>query len=384
MNMSTRQQAFTVQYRMTSQCNAHCAYCLNAFNRGERMSEADFQHSIRFLIEQYLPTLISTSTPIELEYVGGEISVLPFDQFQRCVDYARGQFRAAGYRYQDGCQSNFVGNPLVLKKIWALFKGNVTTTVDSFSDQRQLFGSADRYRSRFSRNIAQVCSQSQTHAPKGVVFVIDKKTIEFAQEEALIAMKKGYSIGLYPAYQAVNPVEMVDPETLGDVLIAIADKWILQSNTPIEPLAHLLRMVVTNDVQWAGKGDSCPFCHQCATRSICVETNGDLYVCMDLSQTKHYRIGNALTNSFDLDVIRTLNQRPIRLSTNCRNCRFVQFCKGGCLNHALQNGMDINSPAYFCKTWKKLLTHFEEVIQSQGAYRVATWLSQQEKAKFYC
>ncbi|ARN70101.1 SPASM domain-containing protein [Vibrio antiquarius] len=375
-----KSSTYTIQFRMTKKCNAQCSYCIAPHSSNSRMSEDDFKRSIDYLVNTYLPSIGSKSGDyVDLEYVGGEISLLPSQMFISCIDYARAVFERSGYNFKDGAQSNFVGNTEKLKELWDKFEGRMTTSVDHFTDQRRFKGTSENYRKRFEVNVVDVCKS----IPTGSVYVLDLNGLQNAVKEAKKALSEGYAIGLYPAYEANNPVDIAPLDKMAKALIEIMDEWVLNYDTPIEPLGHILRMVLDEDTKLCGTGDSCPFAYGCSSKSICVEPNGDLYVCMDMAETKRHKLGNAVEGVADFKLVRKLSKRGIKSNSKCIDCKYRNYCKGGCMNHAMING-DEYSESYFCEVWFALFEHCEKLIIAHGKDKLKKWFMSQDKAKFYC
>lgn len=373
-------KTFTIQFRMTKRCNAECTYCINPFDLKERMTFDEFKKSVDFIISDYLPNRDALEGDyVDLEYVGGEVSLLPTDEFEQCIDYAREAFHNAGYIYSDGAQSNFTGSPAKLERLWNKFDRNMTTSIDHYTDARRLKGSSELYQKKFRKNIGQIC----TKVPAGSVYVLDAAGTENGLKEAQKALREGYAIGLYPAYEANNPVAMAPLSNMAEMLKQVMDEWVLNYDTAIEPLGHILRMVLNKDQEICGTGDACPFAFGCAAKSLSVEPNGDLYVCMDMAETKNHKLGNAVDGVCDNDLIRRLAKRGIKLNGKCKTCKYRYMCKGGCMNHAMLTGNEYD-PSYFCEVWYALFEHTENLIEKLGAENVRKWISAQDKVKFYC
>lgn len=344
-------KTITIQYRMTKKCNAECSYCINPFLSNERMSYADFIKSIDYLVNHYFKELrVKAGDFIDLEFVGGEVSLLPTDVMQKCSVYARRVMEGKGLNYSDGCQSNFIGSKEKLIALWDMFDGNISTSVDHFSQHRKFKGSAEEYRSRFEANKKDVTNGT----PVRSVYVIDKGALSHLDKEFELALNEGYSVGFYPAYEANNPVEMVDQKDMANALVAMMDKWVLKSKIVVEPLAHILRS--TCESKLGGRSQchhACPFTVGCAKSSVCIEPNGDMYVCMDMAETKNFKIGNALNGEHDSSILRKLSKRGLLLESDCLSCPYMKLCHGGCLNHALISGTELSKSEY-CAVWKAL------------------------------
>ena len=374
-------KTITIQFRMTKKCNAECSYCINPFLSAERMSLADFKKSIDYLISSYFKSIGARSGDnVDLEFVGGEVSLLPSDLIKSCSDYARDKFVRAGFSYSNGCQSNFVGSKEKLIALWDIFDGNMSTSVDNFSEHRKLKGSSEYYRCKFKENKKAVTNNE----PIRSVFVIDAGGTTYAKQEFRVANKEGYSIGLYPAYEANNPVDLADKERMAEVLSEIMDEWVFQSDIIVEPLAHILRATCEWKVTpGCSKHHSCPFVIGCANTSVCIEPDGSMFVCMDMAETNKFQIGNAVVGEHDRKVIKKLSKRGLMLDGECMSCPYSKLCHGGCLNHALISG-DEYSKSEFCQVWKSLFEKSEQIRIEHGAEKVLSWLEQIGKAKFYC
>lgn len=377
----SEQKTMTIQFRMTKKCNAECSYCINPFYENERMKLDEFKKSVDYLIDSYLPSIgIKKGDHVDLEYVGGEVSLLPTEEFKQCIDYAREQMRNAGYIFTDGAQSNFIGSEKRIDALWNKFEGNMSTSIDHFSNHRKVKGSADLYRQRFKENTQKITKGK----PIRSVYVIDSEAIEHLMKEADLAMKKGYPVGLYPAYEASNPVDMADTKEMGRALCEVMDAWVLKGSAPIEPLAHILRMVVDETLNQAGCGNACPFAFGCAKRSVAIDPDGDMYVCSDMAETGNHKLGNSVEGVHDVRLVKRLGLRGIRLEGECRSCEFRNMCKGGCLNHALLDEENMYGKSHFCEVWKALFKHCYKLVEKYGAQEIHDWLNGQGKTKFYC
>lgn len=368
------QQPFTLHIRMTKSCNADCTYCSSWMeNASSRMSPAAFKTSIDFILDQALPQLGAVPTFLSAQYIGGEILTVPFRELEECIGYLREACARRGIEMQDGAQSNLIGTPEKVSRLYDLFEGRLGTSVDDFSQARTVKGSADNYRLIWKEADHYLRKQRST---PGAVFVLDQSGLSEARQQTQIAAREGRMLTLRPLFQGGTPGQVLQgAEQTMKALVETFDDWFMRYPIIVEPFFHLTAARVAS---FAGAGrtlpGACAFQADCTQRSLSLEPNGDLHVCQEMADAGLSQVGNALSGEMDRGLVEALAARPGRLSADCQDCPFVKECQGGCMFESIQQGAGMYGRSVHCASWKALFKRIDAGIQGHGLEEVRSWL----------
>ena len=334
------------------------------------MSPDQFRQALTALYDRWCGEGILI-THLTIEYVGGEILLVPTDELEEVVLYARQFFANRGIQVHDGVQTNLLGSERRLAHLEKLFGDRIGTSVDDYTGQRTLKGDATRYQTFFR--------QSEAHFNRSLpaVFTLDAMTAPHALHLLKRAEEEGRPLTYRPAFAGGKDITHLPPAVLDAVLIALFDHWACTSPISVEPLTSLLsRRLGDYGVMIDDDPDGfCPHQSNCTRRSMSLEPNGDLYVCQEMGDAGLGRLGNALTGHWDPDTWDELDARPRRLLVDCYQCDYYKSCQGGCMLQSHQHGHGFHGRTDYCSVWKSLFARMDDTIKSRGAEAVAAWLS---------
>jgi radical SAM protein with 4Fe4S-binding SPASM domain len=369
---------FTLHLRMTKQCNADCSYCSSyETNSSGRMSGLDFQSAIRFIFDTALPALGAAPTHLSAQYIGGEILTFPTAELAQCVEHLRCVAKERGVSLRDGCQSNLIGSPERVDKLYQLFEGRLGTSVDSFSDSRTVKGSADRYRLLWRESDKFL---RERRSPSGAVYVLDRTGVDKAEQQVNEAVRENRMITLRPVFQGGTPgQQLLGPSETRTALTKVFSRWFMRMPIIVEPFFTMTsKRLASRAGKSGGCQSACAFQADCTRKSLSLEPNGDLYICQEMADAGMHRIGNALTGEWDHQLVKALSERESHLSSDCQSCPYLDACQGGCMFESIQQGKGIFGKSYHCESWKALYAQIDEGIDRFGQVEVAGWLARIE------
>ncbi|HID06894.1 MAG TPA: SPASM domain-containing protein [Armatimonadetes bacterium] len=102
----------------------------------------------------------------------------------------------------------------------------------------------------------------------------------------------------------------------------------------------------------------------CIMRRTCgdyvvIEHNGDVYAC-DFFVEPEWKFGNLLERPLSellrSERARQFKQRKRQLAPECKRCRWLRLCYGGCPKYRLFNG-GVDRTNYFCIAYKRFFAH---------------------------
>ncbi|MBT7410947.1 MAG: SPASM domain-containing protein [Methylococcales bacterium] len=338
------------------------------------MNFEDFKtslHSIADIFQRYK----LDGGHLTIQYVGGEILTLPQKEFENCVHFARQFFSNSFSQIIDGVQTNLIGSNQRIDQLIDLFGKRIGTSVDHFSNARTLAGNPDKYRNSFQTQHQRISKQGQSIP---AIVVVDNQTIDKLEHEILIANHNHYNLTLRIAFPGGKPINNTNLEKLQNKYGQLFDEWIMQQQITIEPFFHLLvqRLSTHHQHHTLNRQTSgCPFQNDCAKRSLNLEPNGDLYLCLDMADSGLVPLGNTLRNEFDHSQWRYLQSRSWKIDSVCKQCDYFEACQGGCMAESLWHHQTINTRSEFCLIWKELFKRIDRSIDHFGIKNISHWVN---------
>ncbi|AXH59475.1 SPASM domain-containing protein (plasmid) [Pseudomonas amygdali pv. lachrymans str. M301315] len=364
---------FTLHIRLTHGCNASCTYCSSWQQKaGKAMGPAEMSKALPFIHEIWGKLGISP-TFLNIEFVGGEILLIQPALLSDTVREVRSFFDGKGIQVRDGAQSNLIGSDERIEHLYELFDGRVGTSIDRFTNQRQLGlkGSdatrADRYRSFFASSNEKVRSITRKTPP--AVLTLDAKTLPHLDQELALAINEGRELTLRPVFQGGSEIDGISNQALGQALSAGFEAWMKAGmRVRIEPFVNLLRRRLFDEAR-ADQG-FCAWQADCGVKSLSLEPNGDLYICQELADMGELKLGNALRGEFDEALHLQIRNRSDLLEAGCFECPYFNSCQGGCMQQSLEAGTGIYGKTQWCEAWKMLFSTMDKAIEHWGSDRM--------------
>jgi len=363
---------FTIHLRLTKNCNADCIYCSSWVDEDAgRMQLEDVMKSLEFLVSFIQPITNIDFKHVTIQYVGGEILTYPPQELFEIVTNVRNFFNKRNISFHDGVQTNLLGPPDRIDNILNLFGSSISTSFDSFSKKRTFRGCSDKYRQMTSTGIKRI-EGNLGHSVSGVFTLDDRSSSKNAVNEYKIANDNRAGFTIRPVFIGGKDIELLSMSDLTDVMNRVFDSWFLKGVIKVEPFYSMLVRTLNPD------NKTCKGCHfqsDCASRSLNIDPNGDLYVCYDMADGGHCLLGNAIEEHFDIAVWSSLNSRQTALPEDCKVCPYLSACQGGCMSEAYDSTGDIYGLTPYCSTWKSIFSKMHSEIDLHGKDVVSTWVS---------
>lgn len=369
---------FTLHVRMTKHCNADCSYCSSWQQAPDRyMSTPAFRQAVDFIADQVMPLLgwrPGSGGHLSIQYVGGEILLIPRQTLTRSVLYARERFSQIFESVTDGCQSNLIGAPDRVAGLQTLFGARLSTSVDHFGSQRRVKGSPDLYRSMLQKSVDSLKRRRGVNVP--AIFVVDAEGVGHTLDELAIAGREGYDLTLRAVFHGGRDVGAATVPELTALYAEAFDRWAMRLPIMLQPHYQLLTgrlAAYMPDDRLHRANAGCPFQKNCAYVSLDLEPNGDLHVCLDMADSSQYPLGNAIEGTFDQQAWQELARRREHFDAKCRSCRWLDACQGGCMSEALHHTGSPYGRTALCAVWTAIFQRIDALIEREGAAAVAAW-----------
>jgi len=147
----------------------------------------------------------------------------------------------------------------------------------------------------------------------------------------------------------------IRPEEYGEFLCRLFDQW--ASEWP--PALHIRDFEEFLTI-YAGRPQvCCTFQETCGAYCV-VEHNGDVYAC-DFMVEPRWKIGNLvgqpLGEILSSPLFAEFAAQKTRLGEQCKICKWLQLCHGGCPKHRLIAAPTVAAPSYFCEAYQQFFRH---------------------------
>ena len=293
---------------------------------------------------------------------GGEPLLIPVSQYRKCLDILLAENSDLDFTFQ--IQTN---GTIINEEIIAFFKDydvQPGISVDGSQvvhDSQRITADGSPSYSLIMKNIRRLKSEGLNACG---LMVLTRKSLNAGLEwikdfaEIRVPMKIN---PLYSAGEALKHDELsLMPGDYADYLIRVYE-YILDNEIDISltPIEYILQGII-NDLTPRG----CVFSGTCHDSFVCVDYEGNIYPCGRFADDKSNIIGNIHTGitSGGRQILASLKaSRASNLRDECKNCRYVKFCNGGC---SVMNGA-------MCKDFVKFLDY----LYSEGLTKYKEYLT---------
>lgn len=371
-------KSLTVHVRLTKACNADCAYCSSyTQNVHDIMPIEEVKKSVAFIKSLILNKgLGGIRDFLSIQYVGGEVTMLPTAYIKDVTDVFIQELAPLFKYWQHGVQTNLIASRKKLEDLVDIFGKNIGTSIDSFSNLRTVNGNSQKYRTIFLKSDRTMRKMVGRRTP--AVVVVDAEMADMLDKELALAEKEKRDITLRPVFHGgKEDVNVVHTEKMKEVYTKVYKNWVLNSNIAIEPFYSLTRRRLDSYkakqqsssqqtvIDAVSNNIACPYQNHCALTSINLESNGDLFLCVEFADSGKMKMGNAIRGEFNEEVFDQLLSRQ-QLNEYCRSCDYVLECQGGCLSEILNHGGGLCDSSKYCSTWKSLFSMMDDIMKKDS------------------
>ena len=367
-------------------CNLKCEYCFyiekeRLFPAGDRYRMSD--PVLESFTRQYIES--QDAPEVTFAWQGGEPTLLGVDFFRRAVELQK-KYTVSGRKINNAFQTNGT----LLDDEWGAFlKENgflVGLSIDGPAEMHDHYrvdrgGKPTFERVRRGLDLLQkhgvefntltvVHNYNAKRGPKLYRF-LKECGVRFMQFIPLVE-RAGSGPGLAPPYTAGDSPSAVtrwsvNPGDYGEFLASIFDEWIKRDVGEV--------FVQQFDVSlgaWMGLPSAlCVYGETCG-RALAIEHNGDLYPC-DHYVYPELRLGNIMETPLDRLVdlpaqVRFGEDKRDGLGRECRECRWLFACRGGCPKHRFRRTAD-GEPGlnYLCPGLRRFFEHADGSMHAMAA-----------------
>lgn len=364
----------TLHIRLTKACNATCSYCSSwQESPDNRIRPSEFGKMISFILDTAPEALGFRPSHITAQFLGGEIATVPAAELEENIALLKTACASRRLSLSHGIQSNLVVSPGRAARLYDLFDGRLGTSIDLTGSARTVRGSAEEYRLIWREADRYLRKNRST---PGAVYVLDGAGLTDAHLHLVDSARVGRMLTIRPVFQGGTPGQQLrSADEIEAAMAELFQVWFMRLPIIVEPFFQLTQSRLA---ELTGLGQvlstACAFQHDCTKKSLNLDPNGDLHVCLEMADARMAPIGNAKSGVWYSDALHMYSSRSTNLHADCRQCSYLKSCQGGCMFESMTQGHGVHGKSNYCGAWKSLFRLIDEGIEFYGPDQVHAWL----------
>ncbi|MBM4438185.1 MAG: anaerobic sulfatase maturase [Actinobacteria bacterium] len=333
-------------------CNLACAYCFYKPLLHSLYPETRRHRMTADTLETFVAQFMPLAGPVaSFSWQGGEPTLMGLEFYQSAVTLQR-RYAVPGQQITNALQTNGT----LLTEPWGPFLREhdflVGLSLDGPRPSHDHFRVTEAGTPTFERVMRASDLLRRHRVEFNILVVLTSLTAARIREIDTFLERAGFDHVQYIPCVERDPVTgdvapySISPAQYGEALCALFDRW--SADWPPRRFVRELDEWLTVYAGYAHP--TCIFAANCGGYVV-VEHNGDTYCC-DFAVEPGWRLGNlhehAMRELVASDRFQAFRARHSDLGPQCRACRFVHLCHGGCPQHRVRLGADHRTPTYFC------------------------------------
>ena len=213
----------------------------------------------------------------------------------------------------------------------------------------------------------------QNNIPYGVLCVVTKNTLKLGPAKMFhFMLTKGIRTFSFlqerPNYISEQETKSISPNInlaqFNSFVEDIFDLWYNQD----DPSIRIREFTSILEMLFGGKSMICIYTGDCLGNDLCIDTNGDIYLCDRYMGDDNYKLGNIIVNDFwkvrNSSKLRHLVRVNEARVAQHKDCKWFSICKGGCPFYALLNDQAFTNDEKTC-AMARFMSHIYEVVNSE-------------------
>jgi uncharacterized protein len=351
--------------KLLKHCNLRCSYCYEReyFQDPNVLSHPQIGLILDKIKNYALKKGISR---IVLCFTGGEALLLGYEYLKDLFKLCRITFKATKIKIKLGLQTNLTLMDKRYIKLLKKYKVSVSSSFDVHGGQRKFISGTPADKIIIDKMIMMLKSRF----PFGAVAVITKNNYKMGKKIYQLYKNMStnfHSLKVHPWSKGFCPKYYIGASEYIVFLKSVADEHLREipakiSMTIIDSYVGLL----TKGIKHA---DLCVFSNKCLNNYVFIENNGDIYPCCSLRYPDTL-LGNIfkqpLEKIMSSPVLRKLRSRNKFVRKECRSCKYVNICSGGCMAYSYLEGNILGKSKSWCAINRAMFNYIGKKLKQQG------------------
>lgn len=357
----------------SGRCNLKCEYCFYNDVTANR-SEPDFGLMSYETLEALVSRVLDFADDFaSFSFQGGEPTLRGLDFYKKLVEL-QAKYNAKGVRIENCLQTNGI----LMDEQWAQFLGQNRFLVGLSLDGPRNVHNAFRKNFNAEGTYAQVMQAARLmeahHVDFNILFTV---TSALAKEPGKVYgfFKKNHFrfLQFMPcidpfAHERGRESFSLPPLEFAVFLMRFFDRWsqdlLAGNDVSVRYFDNLVRLAMGQ------QPEACSMRGACSCQFV-FEADGSCYPC-DFYVTERWRLGNinerGIIELFQAPACREFLSLGSQLSPDCRECRWLKVCRGGCRRDREDPASGAPGKNYFCRAYKAFLDYAWPTVMKLARY----------------
>jgi len=334
-------------------CNFDCDYCF--YLRKSELYPEIKKHrmSVEVLDETIRQAMQSSGREVSFVWQGGEPTLMGLDFFKKVIEFQK--------KHGEGqivCNA-FQTNGYLLNEDWARFfdkyKFLIGLSIDGEACVHNRFRRTAGGKLTFKKIWRNLELLKRFNVAFNVLAMVNQESMKYPEKTFNFFLRNEITyMQFIPVVEYGSNGEIADfsvsPSEYGDFLCRIFDLWYNDGHpyTSVRDFDSLLYKEVY------GMSTLCIYENRCG-QHVVVEHNGDVYAC-DFFVEPRWKYGNLmetpLPSLVSKEKCKEFENRKMILLPECKDCRWLEYCYGGCLKYRDLIKSEPEEKFYFCESYK--------------------------------
>lgn len=347
-----------LHFKKHKSCNLYCEGCISSVQNpnGPDISKDDNKLIFKTLDNINLITNPGEEVKYSVSFLGGE-PLMSKDDLKYYNEFVE-EFSSIISDF--GIQSNLVFHKDILNEIIKfkdLYKGRLGTSYN-FNKTRMFNKSHTAFKEKFLDNYLTLSEELNYNIP--VIVVITNNNVKSMPHIYNFFNDKNIDVTFFhflPMGKKTNYFKYYDEQDFHEhfarnLLQIHNDK---NKKITVQPIDKIVNAF--NNRSEVG----CLMQQDCFKKSFCVEADGNIFVCPELSAQNKFPLGNWKTGDVHNDNIKILRDRSIKVEEECLKCEHYSYCRSGCMAESLVVDGNLYGKTYMCSSWKILFSNLDKI-----------------------
>lgn len=341
----------------TLDCPSNCSYCWGS-KKGSGLMDIQVIKDVTKWLENF------KDEPVHFTFHGGEPLIAGYDFYKEALPLLSQDkgYKNAGF----SLQSNLWLIDDEMSELFHEYNVAVSTSIDGPKELNDF----QRGKGYYDRTMEGYDLLKSHGVNASFICTFTSHTIKYYEEVFEYFAENGYTIKLHAALPSMRGDNAdswaITPKEHGELLVKLFDKYLENlDRISIKDFDHFCKSVLIR------RGTLCTLAN-CLGSTFAVGYDGSIYPCYRFNGMPEYVMGNvgdspSLDDLMDTDAWHKIQSFNDFVDEDCKRCKYIKFCRGGCPYNGINSNVAHNSNAVdpHCEAYKMIFKDITDRFNKQ-------------------
>lgn len=357
----------TIIFRTTNSCNLNCLYCYDKFNHSNIKKENEkFNLKIPYIIQNIEKLWKNKNANSEIIFHGGEPLIINEKNYAELLKNIKALYPNSRFTIQ-------TNGTLLSEKYIKTFKEynvHIGISLDGYNETTNKYRIYKNGKNSFFDVLEKIKLLNNNHITFGIIMTLNSSII--TNEEKLYNFIRDYNLkcNVRPAFKSdIKDIDYMSNEEYYTFFKNLFNIWINDTEKTVK-LTQIKEIFdeFLKVLEPSYNVKSCSLSGKCFQDFICLDIEGNLYLCNRTYNNKDFFYGNLnkISDKQLEEKIETLSKKRNDYIKNskCKKCELYNQCHGGCPASAYYLHGNVESmDDEFCKSKIKIKHYINEYLE---------------------